>query len=352
MEASAPTTRLKQSKGTSAVLPTSDRFPVRMAAAGFDATNFRGMMPATSLGWARLYLSMQAGAGACWWLSIALSSQVREWTLGGWNPALLAAPDLVLFVGGSVVVAWRAIRPAIIALIGWTTAITGALCLYALVEQRAGWGAAIMVISLAGTVASGLTVWHGTLPVDWFFLGPFQFREARPDSAGRQVRNSVIQLIAFWTFFLVFVPLVLSWLEHRVRIDLHWLDRSEYQPVGIALFAIASSLGLWSCLSMALRGHGTPLPAATASTLVIAGPYRYVRNPMAVAGALQTIGVGFWIGSWTTMLSAVAGAVIWNVAIRPGEEADLASRFGDDYLAYQQTARCWVPGVQSLGEEP
>jgi protein-S-isoprenylcysteine O-methyltransferase Ste14 len=35
-----------------------------------------------------------------------------------------------------------------------------------------------------------------------------------------------------------------------------------------------------------------------ANRLVVVGPYRIVRNPMAVAGALQTIGVGLWVGSW------------------------------------------------------
>jgi protein-S-isoprenylcysteine O-methyltransferase Ste14 len=94
---------------------------------------------------------------------------------------------------------------------------------------------------------------------------------------------------------------------------------------------------------MALQGKGTPLPAETARELVVAGPYRIVRNPMAVCGALQTIGVGLILGSWTVIAIAVAGAVLWNVVIRPGEEADLAARFGPAYDRYRTQVRCWIP---------
>ncbi|MGN6695965.1 MAG: methyltransferase family protein, partial [Aquihabitans sp.] len=66
-------------------------------------------------------------------------------------------------------------------------------------------------------------------------------------------------------------------------------------------------------------------------------------NPMAVCGALQTIGVGLVLGSWMVVAIAIAGAVVWNVVIRPGEEADLAVRFGSDYERYRSQVRCWVP---------
>jgi protein-S-isoprenylcysteine O-methyltransferase Ste14 len=36
--------------------------------------------------------------------------------------------------------------------------------------------------------------------------------------------------------------------------------------------------------------------------LVIAGPYRYVRNPMAVAGILQGIAVGWYLGSVSVII--------------------------------------------------
>lgn len=112
---------------------------------------------------------------------------------------------------------------------------------------------------------------------------------------------------------------------------------------GVVLFVLGSAGGLWSCVTMALQGKGTPLPAETARELVVAGPYRIVRNPMAVCGAAQTVGVGLVLGSWTVVAIGVAGAVLWNVVIRPGEEADLAERFGASYQRYRAEVRCWIP---------
>ena len=53
-------------------------------------------------------------------------------------------------------------------------------------------------------------------------------------------------------------------------------DRVSSSPtfVGVGTFLAASSLGLWSCVSMALVGEGTPLPASTGRRLVIVGRER------------------------------------------------------------------------------
>jgi protein-S-isoprenylcysteine O-methyltransferase Ste14 len=64
---------------------------------------------------------------------------------------------------------------------------------------------------------------------------------------------------------------------------------------------------------------------------------------MAVAGAVQTASVGLWLGSWTVVAIALAGAVGWDLVIRPVEEADLAARLSADYDRYRDAVRCWIP---------
>jgi len=294
------------------------------------------------------YFALQAVAGAVWWILVFASVDVRRWTLGNWNHKLLAMPDLLFFVGASAFTAWRKPRWALGVVGIWTAAMTSALVIYALVTRHAGWGAVIMVVALVGTVTAALTLWHGTLPVDWFFVGPFTFRPAQDHEPGRHLATSLAQLVVFWTFFLLILPSVLAWIEHRIRMDWSALDHRAAAPVGLALFLAASCLGLWSCLTMALRGEGTPLPAATARKLVVSGPYCYVRNPMAVAGALQTLGVALMFGAWSVVSIAIVGALVWNVIIRPAEESDLADRFGSSYEHYCRQVRCWLPRASSF----
>jgi protein-S-isoprenylcysteine O-methyltransferase Ste14 len=143
------------------------------------------------------------------------------------------------------------------------------------------------------------------------------------------------------------VPVVITAVERRLRLDWPPIQSGSWDAIGVTAFLVASGLGLWSCVTMALVGRGTPLPADTARNLVIAGPYRFVRNPMAVAGAVQTTAVGLITGSWLVVVIAVTGAVAWHLVIRPTEEADLADRFGAPYDRYRASVRCWVPTMRT-----
>ena len=79
--------------------------------------------------------------------------------------------------------------------------------------------------------------------------------------------------------------------------------------------------------------------------LVIAGPYRWIRNPMAVAGIVQGAAVGIILETWLVVAYAVVGSLVRNYAVRPLEETDLTNRFGDEFQQYRDTVRCWIPRV-------
>ena len=292
---------------------------------------------------ARTYFALQALSGAAWWAAVFASDEVRWWTLGRWDPAVLVVPDLLLFVGGSAVAALTGDRVVGLVVAIWTSAVAVALGVDALVEQEAVWGAVLMAVAAVATVASAATLWSGRLPTGWFFVGPFAFHEADERSERRHLLRSLAQLVVFWTTFFVLIPLLLTAVEVRLGLHPAGLDQGWVRVTGVALFLVGSAVGVWSCVTMAVRGHGTPLPAETARDLVVSGPYRWVRNPMALAGVAQTVGVGLFLGSWMVVAIAFAGAVVWNALIRPTEEADLAARFGEPYQRYADQVRCWIP---------
>ncbi len=179
------------------------------------------------------------------------------------------------------------------------------------------------------------------IPQSW--SDPLYFHVADAAPGTRHLRRSLAQLVVFWSAFFVVVPLVLTFAETRLQLQWVAFDRWEARPTGATAFILGSGLGLWACVTMALRGNGTPLPAKAARDLVITGPYRSVRNPMALAGVLQTVGVGVMVGSWMVIAAALCGALAWNVLIRPVEEADLDARFGEPYRQYAERVRCWLP---------
>ena len=94
---------------------------------------------------------------------------------------------------------------------------------------------------------------------------------------------------------------------------------------------------------MVVQGRGTPLPLDTARELVVGGPYRWVRNPMAVAGVGQGVAVALWWSSGVLLGFFVLGGVAWHIIVRPMEERDLLERFGVSYERYRTTTGLWWP---------
>jgi protein-S-isoprenylcysteine O-methyltransferase Ste14 len=124
------------------------------------------------------------------------------------------------------------------------------------------------------------------------------------------------------------------------------IDRLEFPAqrlIASILFVIISLPGVWSAMVMSTKGKGTPLPLDHATDLVISGPYRYVRNPMAVSGIGQGLTVALFLGSPIVAIYALMGSAIWQLIFRPLEEDDLEARFGNEFDKYRSKVRCWIP---------
>ena len=292
--------------------------------------------------WARLYFAAQALAGTVWWIAVFAVPVVREATLGDLDPMIMAALDIPLFVLASAAAA-LGLRAAAVVTTGWTIIVTLGMAVYATATTEAVWGALLMVAAAGGSSAALSLMLLGRIPTERIVArGPFAFRPASA-SAGvtRHVLATAVQVLLFWGFFLAVIPFALTLVEERWGLAIAFPP--VLAPVGFVLFLLASGLGLWSAATMSAIGRGTPLPAAMPNRLVIAGPYRFVRNPMAIAGIAQGVAVGLMLSSWLVVAYAIAGSLVWNFAVRPHEEADLEARFGDAFRRYRSSVRCWWP---------
>jgi len=293
----------------------------------------------------RVYFALQAAAGSLWWVGVLLSDSIRTLTLGELDPVLVAIADIPLFVIASALIACG-LRPLVWVVAPWTALVTAAMALYATITTHAGTGVLVMVAATVGSVAAGLLIWLGRLPTEWALVGPFTIKVAPHAPTTTHVARTSGQLVAFWGLFLVVIPVIIVLLEQRWMLDLPFPGAVRWGA--LAVLIAASALGIWAAVSMSTQGQGTPLPSSTARELVIAGPYRFVRNPMAVAGIAQGVAVGLIAGSWLVVVYALAGSLVWNWIIRPLEEADLSERFGSAYDEYVRNVWCWVPRLTPL----
>lgn len=292
----------------------------------------------------RAYFAVQAFAGVLWWVLVPTVDAVRVATLGQLDALLVGILDVPLFVVASALVA-LGVRRAVWVVTPWTLLVTAGMVLYATLTGEAGWGAVAMLAASAGSLVGAMLVLWGRIPTERFLLGPLAFRPARGRSRSRPLLATLAQLMMFWMLFLVVIPLPAIWLERRWGVAAQLPNGAARWAVilGLLLLLAASALGLSSAVTMARIGQGTPLPGAMPHRLVVAGPYRWVRNPMAVAGIAQGVAVGLLGTSWLVIVYALAGGVFWHLLVRPLEERDLAARFGADYARYRAAVRCWVP---------
>lgn len=83
--------------------------------------------------------------------------------------------------------------------------------------------------------------------------------------------------------------------------------------------------------------------ASPGKTLVTAGPFRWVRNPLYLGNLGITLGVGFLSGRlWAVGVAGVSFGVQYIPIVR-WEEKRLHEEFGDVYDAYRKQVPRWIP---------
>lgn len=273
---------------------------------------------------------VQAALVCVWWLGLATSRTFFEaFQYDGMTAAsfwAFFAPDIVLIAGLSVVRAYRNV-PAIELIVLGAFAYAALYCCNA------------TALTTSGYLPTGLML-LGLFYNIFLCFDSFLFRNAN-SSVAWNTAKTLVQIICIWVLALLVVPFVIL-----DAFDLPLLPNfGTHTWIGGTLFALSSSLGLASSYIMVRYGDGTPLPLDQTNRLVISGPYRFVRNPMAIAGIGQGVAISILYQSIPILVYSLLGVVIWHAVVRPIEESDMERRFGDAYVQYRQRVPVWLPMV-------
>jgi protein-S-isoprenylcysteine O-methyltransferase Ste14 len=90
-----------------------------------------------------------------------------------------------------------------------------------------------------------------------------------------------------------------------------------------------------------LRGEEWFMPREFVAT----GPFRFVRNPMSLGGAVLMTGIALWHQSALGLGLTVALFVAFHLVVVYKEEPGLEKRFGDSYRDYRRNVPRWVPRI-------
>ncbi len=118
---------------------------------------------------------------------------------------------------------------------------------------------------------------------------------------------------------------------------------SWLSPLGYVVFATGLALLVAFVLVLPLRGLGTPAPFDASRRLVVSGPYRYVRNPIYLAGLLTLAGYALAVCSVSVLLLAIATGSAVHALVVFYEEPHLRRVFGEAYERYLMDVNRWLP---------
>ncbi len=144
---------------------------------------------------------------------------------------------------------------------------------------------------------------------------------------------------------LVFIPAIILWASKGTKWAASFLTPSGpglVAAIAIAIPALALMISSAS-LFMTRGGGGTPAPWDPIRNFIVAGPYRYVRNPMLIGVILFLVAEALAFASWPLLAWAVLFAVGNAIYFPLSEEPGLEQRFGEAYREYKRNVPRWLP---------
>jgi protein-S-isoprenylcysteine O-methyltransferase Ste14 len=146
-------------------------------------------------------------------------------------------------------------------------------------------------------------------------------------------------------FFLLLVPgLLLGYFPYLIAAaDIELFDTGAFAYLAFPVWLVGEIAMLWCFWNFTVNGRGTPAPIDPPKELVTVGLYRFVRNPMYVAGIIVLFGWVFWSPSLPLIIAPMFFFLAAHLFVTFYEEPTLKKKFGAAYEEYHRRVPRWIP---------
>jgi len=142
---------------------------------------------------------------------------------------------------------------------------------------------------------------------------------------------------AFWFAVLAWMinPAWMAWASMHVPLAFRW--------IAVGLLIAGCALLVWTFRSLGKNLTDTVVTREH-HTLVVHGPYRWIRHPLYSAAALLVTAVSVMTANWFLLTTGIAVLSVLVMRTRT-EERNLVARFGDSYQTYMNRTGRFVPRI-------
>lgn len=153
--------------------------------------------------------------------------------------------------------------------------------------------------------------------------------------------------------FTVLVPGVLGfYLPFRLGSESEGtMPLGDWRYVGWIPIAIGAAIYFWCAWDFTFTGKGTPAPIDPPKTLVVRGPYKYVRNPMYIGVLTLVLGQAMLLESRLLVAYAAFVFLAFFAFVILYEEPTLKRKFNGSYEEYRRTVPRWIPWPGAMWRE-
>lgn len=160
-----------------------------------------------------------------------------------------------------------------------------------------------------------------------------------------KIAETLIASLGTLLFLLLLIPFFLIWIPYRILLSPEYIYRFEigiYRYLGLAPIVLGVVIYLFCSGSFVYVGKGTPIPFTPTKELIVTGLYRFVRNPLYIAGVLVLAGEAILFQSLGIFIYCLVMFVVFNVHVLM-EESLLGEKFGARYEQYCKSVPRWIP---------
>ena len=179
--------------------------------------------------------------------------------------------------------------------------------------------------------------------------------ERQAGAAGPTPRGSLPRLLRhiplaarmffYGAFFLTVILVLLPYVAHRVGLHLiSWqVDLDWFRIVGVVIFLVFLAIYVRSSYLLSRRGRGAYVEFDPPSEFVTAGPFRWMRNPIAACVVGMLLGEALALSSVGVMFLFLLSLPLAHLQVVLLEEPLLERRFGQAYADYCARVPRWIP---------
>lgn len=151
--------------------------------------------------------------------------------------------------------------------------------------------------------------------------------------------SGMVHFLLSHSYFVFLLAVILGAIAHTF-FTIELFTSSVSSEIGFIMIVLGTALIYWAQSTSSSISHLKPHERTEQD--FERGPYKYSRNPTHVGLSIMTLGFGFILNSFFTVVFIIIASFITKFIFIRKEEKILENEYGQTYCNYKKKVKTWV----------